>query len=168
MVVDINTIVNSTFYCGKKHKYVTQDVQNGVTIGAGKKIEFDVPVEFIQYYEARAPDDFNSMCCNVIVKCNDTQKSISDSLDFNIPNQTENPHIQVCFQGTFARISCVLFYLQIKNDKIGVDQQVTATITFTNPLQISLTNLVLNLEGSGLNFPEATFSLAYVLMKYFL
>ena len=95
MAIDINTVVNSTFYDGKKHKFVTQDVQNDVTIGTGEELVFDVPVDFIQYYEARAPDDFNSMCCNVVVKCNDTQKSICDSLDFNMPNQTENPHIQV-------------------------------------------------------------------------
>jgi len=139
---DINTVVNSTFYDGKKHKFVTQDVQNDVTIGTGEELVFDVPVEFIKYYEARAPDDFNSMSCNVVVKCNDTQKSICDSLDFNMPNQTENPHIQ------------------IENDTVEVNQEVTATITFTNPLQIPLTNLVLNLEGSGLNFPEATFSIA--------
>ena len=95
MTCDINTVVNSTFYDGKKHKFVTQDVQNDVTIGTGEELVFDVPVEFIKYYEARAPDDFNSMSCNVVVKCNDTQKSICDSLDFNMPNQTENPHIQV-------------------------------------------------------------------------
>ena len=104
VAVDINTVVNSTFYDGKKHKFVTQDVQNDVTIGTGEEHVFDVPVEFIQYYEVRAPDDFNSMCCNVVVKCNDTQKSICDSLDFNMPNQTKNPQIQVlhCFYQSLA------------------------------------------------------------------
>ena len=92
---DINAVVNSTFYDGKKHKFVTQNVQNDVTIATGDELVFDVPVDFIQYYEARAPDDFNTMSCNVVVKCNDTQKSICDSFDFNMPNQTENPHIQV-------------------------------------------------------------------------
>ena len=102
MTCDINTVVNSTFYDGKKHKFVTQDVQNDVAIGTGQELGFDVPVEFIKYYEARAPDDFNSMSCNVVVKCNDTQKSICDSLDFNMPNQTENPHIQV-FQSSVSK-----------------------------------------------------------------
>ena len=49
---------------------------------------------------------------------------------------------------------------QIENDTVNVDEEVTATITFTNPLKIPLTNLILNLEGAGLNFPEATFSIA--------
>ena len=52
--------------------------------------------------------------------------------------------------------------VQIDNDTVGIDDEVTATITFTNPLKITLTNLVLNLEGSGLNFPEATMSIAWV------
>ena len=50
--------------------------------------------------------------------------------------------------------------VQIDNDTVGIDDEVTATITFTNPLKITLTNLVLNLEGSGLSFPEATMSIA--------
>ena len=93
---DINIVVNSTYYYGKKHKFVTQDVQNDVMIGRGESLVFDVPVDFIKYYEARAPDNFNSMRCNVVVKCcSDTQKSICDSFNFNMPNQKENPHIQV-------------------------------------------------------------------------
>ena len=97
----INSVVNSTYYHGKKHKFVTQDVQNDVMIGRGESLVFDVPVDFIKYeararlYEARAPDNFNSMRCKVVVKCSDTQKSICDSFDFNMPNQKEIPHIQV-------------------------------------------------------------------------
>ena len=117
MTCDINTVVNSTFYDGKKHKFVTQDVQNDVTIGTGEELVFDVPVDFIQYYEARAPDDFNSMSCNVVVKCNDTQKSICDSFDFNMPNQTENPHIQVFFVQTdyenFGLVLAFIYYLRV-------------------------------------------------------
>ena len=92
---DINSVVHSTSYHGKKYKFVTQDVQNDVMIGRGESLVFDVPVEFIKYYEARAPDDQNSMRCDVVVKCSDTQKSICDSFNFNMPNQKENPHIQV-------------------------------------------------------------------------
>jgi len=95
VICDINTVVNSKFYNGKKHKFVTQNVQNDVTIKTGEEFVFDVPVKFIQYYKARATDDFNSMSCNVVVKCNDSQKSICGSFNFNMPNQTENPHIQV-------------------------------------------------------------------------
>ena len=101
----INSVVNSTYYHGKKHKFVTQDVQNDVMIGRGESLVFDVPVDFIKYYEARAPDNFNSMRCKVIAKCSDTQKSICDSFDFNMPNQKENPHIQV-----FHRLKLLDFF----------------------------------------------------------
>ena len=59
----------------------------------------------------------------------------------------------------YLRLSKIFFF-QIENDTVGADEEVTATITFTNPLKIPLTNLILNLEGSGLSFPEATFSIA--------
>ena len=73
-------------------------------IGRGKSLLFDVPVEFIKYYEARAPDNFNSMRCDVVVKCNNTQKSICDSLDFSMPNQKENPQIQVFFVQNYPKL----------------------------------------------------------------
>ena len=73
-------------------------------IGRGKSLLFDVPVEFIKYYKARAPDNFNSMRCDVVVKCNNTQKSICDSLDFSMPNQKENPQIQVFFVQNYPKL----------------------------------------------------------------
>ena len=125
MICDINTVVNSTFYNGKKHKFVTQNVQNDVTIKTGDEFVFDVPVEFIQYYKARATDDFNSMSCNVVVKCNDSQKSICGSFHFNMPNQTENPHIQVfpssniIFSGAFYLCFFLISIQNFRSDQEG-------------------------------------------------
>ena len=112
---DINSVVNSTYYHGsinssKKHKFVTQDVQNDVTIKRGKSLVFHVPVKFIKYYEARAPDNQNSMRCDVVVKCNDTQKSICDSLDFSMPNQKENPQIQVFSRSKLFEMILKIFF----------------------------------------------------------
>ena len=93
-------------YHGKKHKFVTQDIQNNQLIKAksgkyffkykfeitkqttiraisGESFKVDVPFAM---YNDKIADDQMSMKITSVVRINKTQKSFCDTLDFQMTN----------------------------------------------------------------------------------
>ena len=99
ITVDVNTVLHSCFYTGKKHKLVRQDVTTDHTIKAnsgtvrcpyqihtvhsGESFKLDIPYS---EYSQKFGDDQMSMKCVTVVKENKTQKSVCDQIDFQINN----------------------------------------------------------------------------------
>ena len=85
IVVDLNSVLHSCFYTGRKHKFICQDVQKDQTIKAnsGESFKFDVPFE---KYSSKMADDQMSMKCAAVVKINTTQKSYCDFIEFQMTN----------------------------------------------------------------------------------
>ena len=85
IVVDLNSVLVSCFYTGRKHKFICQDVQKDQTIEANsdKSFKFDVPFE---QYNSKMADDQMSMKCAAVVKINTTQKSYCDFIEFQMTN----------------------------------------------------------------------------------
>ena len=85
IVVDLNSVLVSCFYTGRKHKFICENVQRDQTIKANsdKSFEFDVPFE---QYNSKMADDQMSMKCTAVVMINNTQKSYIDFIEFQMTN----------------------------------------------------------------------------------
>ena len=85
IIVDVNSVLHSCFYTGRKHKFITQNVQKDQVIKAnsGESFKFDVPFET---YNACIADDHMSMKCSAVVKINKSQKSFCDFIEFQMTN----------------------------------------------------------------------------------
>ena len=85
IVVDLNSVLHSCFYTGRKHKFICQDVQKDQTVKAnsGESFKFDVPFE---KYNSKMADDQMAMKCSAVVKINTTQKSYCDFIEFQMTN----------------------------------------------------------------------------------
>merc|ERR1711892_67635 len=133
ITVDVNSVLHSCFYTGRKHKFITQDVQKDQTIKAnsGESFKFDVPFET---YNACAADDHMSMKCSAVVKINQSQKSFCDFIEFQMTNPSS-------------------VNIEFDQEQATIGEAINATISFVNPLPRPLTNVTITIEGPGLVAP---------------
>ena len=118
ITVDVNSVLYSHMYHGKKHKFVTQDIQNNQLIKAksgkyffqvqiwnhkttiraisGESFKVDVPFAM---YNDKIADDQMSMKITSVVRINKTQKSFCDTLDFQMTNPS-------CVEIVVSRANC--------------------------------------------------------------
>ncbi|CAG5098814.1 Oidioi.mRNA.OKI2018_I69.XSR.g15999.t3.cds [Oikopleura dioica] len=128
---NVNSALRACFYTGEKRQLVAVQEADDETIAAEQSAEYSMVVPYTEY-GGKFADDQMSMRLDACVTTGG--KTYTELLEFQFFNK-----------------SSVRIEFDVEEAKLG--EELTASVIFTNPLDIDLTNLTITIEGAGLTRP---------------